>query len=338
LLCRSSLLKHPSGITVKTPLLVPSFSSKGFAFHRKGKSEVSEIRDIFKNTAEVLTEAMLVSAYDIFYKHLPSPQKFPCTPLITFVDSGGYEAGDDYDFSATYRYKHHVDEWDLTKYQQVLKSWPDRVTAVFVNYDKGTVRKSVKKQICEARRLFSQYPNQLHNFLLKPTHFCKGQVINTIRNSQPIMKEFGTFHIIGVTEKELGPSMLDRMEAVATLRRNLDFAGVSAPIQVFGALDPLSSSLYLLAGAEIFDGLTWLRFAYWERKCIYSHNHGVLHSGIDMHHDFIQSKMLSDNYNELRQIQLAFRDFVNTKDFHKLSPYSDFLHNAVDSLKNRLGG
>ncbi len=336
MLCRSSVLKHPSGVTVKTPLLVPSFSSKGFAFDRK--SQKSEVKDIFKNTAEVLTESMLISAYDIYYEHLPSPKKFPCTPSITFLDSGGYEAGKDYDFSATYRYNHQVEEWELDKYKEVLNSWPPQIPAVFVNFDKETAGKSVRNQIRNSLKLLNIYPSHLHTFLLKPTWRCRGQVRNAILEAKPIMKELSPFAVIGVTEKELGHTMLDRMEAVALLRRGLDSAGVSSPIQVFGALDPLSSSLYLLAGAEIFDGLTWLRFAYWEGTCVYSHIYGVLHTGIDGRSDFIQSKILSDNYNQLRQLQLSFKDFVSTKNYEKLSPYPKFLKDACDSLMNRLGG
>ena len=42
----------------------------------------------------------------------------------------------------------------------------------------------------------------------------------------------------------------------------LDDAGVGIPIHVFGSLDPLISPIYWLAGAEIFDGLTWINMAY----------------------------------------------------------------------------
>ncbi len=334
MLYRSSTLRHPSGVAIKTPLLVPSFSSKGFGFGRTGQSE---IRDIFKNTAELLTETMLVSAYDIFYGHLPKPDRFVCTPSITFVDSGGYEASTHYDFSAIYKYAHLVQKWDLRRFKNILDSWPDRIPAVFVSFDKATAGQSVAAQIREARSLFRRYPRHLHNFLLKPSKGSRGLLINTIKAAQPILKDLAPFHVIGVTEKELGDSMLDRMEALATLRSSLDSAGVSSPIQVFGALDPLSSSLYLLAGAEIFDGLTWLRFAYCEGQLLYSHNYGVLRTGLDGKYDFIQSKILSDNYNELRKLQLSFRDFVSTKNFEKLSPYTKVLRDAYDSLINRLG-
>jgi hypothetical protein len=104
MLYRSTTIRHPSsGIILKTPLLVPSFSSRGFRFD---KNDASEIRKVFTNTAEILTESMLVSAYDIAYGHLPKPHKFPCTPFLTIVDSGGYETGADHDYSSVYRHVH----------------------------------------------------------------------------------------------------------------------------------------------------------------------------------------------------------------------------------------
>jgi len=136
--------------------------------------------------------------------------------------------------------------------------------------------------------------------------------------------------------------MLDRMETIARLRRGLDAAGVSAPIQVFGALDPLSSALYCLAGAEIFDGLTWLRFAYKDGQCVYSHNYGVVRVGLDLDDDFVRATVFSDNYSRLRDLQLCLRNFVIEGDFAKLDPqvvpHVDFLRRALDSLRTKLGG
>ena len=341
MLARSSNIRHPSGVTLRTPLLVPSFSSRGFRFNRKG---VSEIRDVFANAGGILTESMLVSAYDIGYGHLPKPTRFPCTPSLTLVDSGGYETGMDHDYSAVYSYDHKTEEWDSGRYQSVLDDWPGWIPAAFVSFDKEGAGKTIPRQIAQAAELLSRYPQQLHTFLLKPTRKCRGLLQNTVNIAQPHLKEFAAFNIIGVAEKELGRSMLDRMETIAKLRRGLDAAGVSVPIQVFGALDPLSSSLYCLAGAEVFDGLTWLRFAYKDGQCVYSHNYGVLHVGIDQDDDFVRSKVLSDNYSFLRDLQLCLRNFVVECDFTKLDPrvvpglHADCMRRALDSLRTKLGG
>jgi len=341
MLARSSDLRHPSGVILRTPLLVPSFSSRGFRFNRKG---VSEIREVFANAAEILTESMLVSAYDIRYGHLPKPKRFPCTPSLTLVDSGGYETGMDHDYSTIYSYDHKTEEWNSKTYQSVLDEWPPQIPAAFVNFDKESAGKTIPRQIAHAMSFLSQYPQHLHTFLIKPTRKCKGLLKNTVIVAQPYLKELARFHIIGVAEKELGRNMLDRMETIARLRRGLNAAGVSAPIQVFGALDPLSSSLYCISGAEIFDGLTWLRFSYKEGQCVYSHNYGVLCVGIDQDDDFVRAKVFSDNYSFLRDLQLTLRNFVVACDFDKLDSrilpehHAKCMRRAMDSLRTRLGG
>jgi hypothetical protein len=47
-------ITHPSGQKFKTPLLVPSFSSRGFNIKRKSKKLVSELPDILKCATEVI--------------------------------------------------------------------------------------------------------------------------------------------------------------------------------------------------------------------------------------------------------------------------------------------
>ena len=148
--------------------------------------------------------------------------------------------------------------------------------------------------------------------------------------------ELGSFDIIGVTEKELGRSMLDRMAQIATLRRSMDEAEVTAPLHVFGALDPLSVCLYYISGAEIFDGLTWLRYGYEDGRCIYTHNLGVLKYGIDVRDDLVKSRALAENCYHLQDLQRRLREFEDTKNFDKLTPHAKLLSDAFDSLKTRL--
>lgn len=339
MLARSSVLRHPSGVTLRTPLLVPSFSSRGLGFNRKG---ISEIKDIFLITADIITESMLVSAYDIKYNHLPNPAKISLTPSITIVDSGGYETGINYDFSAVYQYDYRHRKWDRRIYERVLDSWPKRIAAIFVNFDKESAGRSVIRQIANACELLSRYPEQLHAFLLKPTRSSRGSLRTTINSARGHLDKLADFHVIGVTEKELGRNMLDRMETIAELRKGLDDAGVTAPIQVFGALDPLSSVLYCISGAEIFDGLTWLRFSYKDGQCIYPRNYGAQYIGLDADDDFLRAKELYDNYSYLCDLQLCLRGYAKSGDLTKLNrrivPDLDFLKRALGALIFRLGG
>src|SRR5437762_1985645 len=60
-------------------------------------------------------------------------------------------------------------------------------------------------------------------------------------------------------EQELGRSILERARNIARIRRALVEIGNDLPIHIFGCLDPGLVRYYAMAGADIFDGLQWLR-------------------------------------------------------------------------------
>ena len=75
MLCRTSTIQHKdSGVSLTTPLLIPSFSSKGFArSKRDGKSEIGKI---LKTMDEFLTEIFLRSRLKtIFFLFDPFEQQ-----------------------------------------------------------------------------------------------------------------------------------------------------------------------------------------------------------------------------------------------------------------------
>jgi hypothetical protein len=142
-----------------------------------------------------------------------------------------------------------------------------------VSFDKPTERKELQQQIDEAKRLFARYPHQLNTLLIKPE--TEDQRYVQIKNVLAKVDDLNSFDIIGMTEDELGNSVLKRMVNIASVRLAMDDAGITTPIHVYGSLDPLTSVLYFLSGAEIFDGLTWLRFGYADGSACYRANYGV---------------------------------------------------------------
>src|SRR6476661_9637791 len=105
MLARTTSLTHPGGTRIQTPLLISSFSSKGFRFTKKGTKFHSEAFKLIHDTAEALTEAVLLSAYDLkhYFPGISSFRKFNFAPQIIFLDSGGYETLEDFDFSEAYK-------------------------------------------------------------------------------------------------------------------------------------------------------------------------------------------------------------------------------------------
>ena len=333
---RSSTIRHKaSGVNLQTPLLIPSFSSKGFV--QSKKDEKSEIGKILATSGEFLTEAFLISAYDVFYEHIPLPRELPFTPELIFLDSGGYEISTDGDYSSVIDPLPAPEPWDLSKLQSVLSKWPDEIPLVMVSYDHHDERKSVVKQVDDARRLFKDYSQHLHLLLLKPETETQTLMDDALKSASANAALFGSFDIVGVTEKELGHTMLDRMVQIARLRRAMDDAGVQIPIHVFGSLDPVSVCLFYISGAELFDGLTWIRYGYDDDgKCVYTHNHGVLKYGINVSDNQVKSRAMAGNYYYLQDLQLRLREFETTKKWDKLAPHQKLIENAYDSLNTRL--
>lgn len=336
-LARSRTIKHPSGVTVQTPLLVPGFSSKGFRF-RGNKSEAAYwLKEV---ASQVLEESFLVSAYDIKHKFMYQPGRFPCRVRLVFVDSGGYETSDDHDLPSIRKDNWRIKEWakwDVAKLEGVLKRWPKRVPAVFISYDRSDKKVGLKKQIERAHKMFTKFPEHLHEFLVKPERGKK--YIDTGHICANIEK-FGDFSIIGLTEKELGKSLMERMVSVAKIRLALDQTGNEAPIHVFGSLDTITSCLYFLAGVEIFDGLTWLRYGYWQDQAVYYQNYAFLKKmSLSESDENVIAYMLLDNLRYLVKLRDKMTGYLLTGSFNKFGKsIKELIHEAYDMLRTKLGG
>jgi len=317
MLARSNKFIHPLGIEVETPLLVPSFSSKGFAFKSKKKKshpDVSEVTDALEFSKEFLTESMLVSAYDIFYNHISFDESSICTD-ITIIDSGGYECGNTYDLSTVSKYNYELKKWDVERFEKVLVQWPEHKAGIAVSFDHGNHKFPLIEQIKEAKELFAKYPKMLNDFLIKPE--TKGQTHIQLDNIISHISLLKSFNIIGLTERELGNSILARMINIAKIRKALDEDNNLAPMHIFGSLDPITSILYFLAGAEIFDGLTWLKFSYFNNSAIYTSNFGVLNAelGINVRDGQVKSIAISKNTYYLEKMKYVMKDFIKFKEF-----------------------
>ena len=329
---RTSRLVHKAtGNHVDTPLLVPSFSSKGFRTRSNGKSEV---QSILEASSEFLTLPYLVSAFDIHHGHLPLPTELPRQPLI-FLDSGGYEVSDDRDLSDVNQPIKGKEPWTFEMLQSTIDNWPDDYASVLINYDHPCRRVRLLEQIELARELF-RGRNHLHSFLIKPETDTQLTLQDVFKSVHSNIEELRSFDIIGVAEKELGTSMLDRMANISRLRRWLDDVGNTAPIHIFGALDPLTVCLYYVAGAEIFDGLTWIRYAYRDGCCVYIENAAALKWPLHFRHNYIRVQTMRDNIIALDTLAAHLREFQHTGNFAKLGPHSALVEQALDSLNTQL--
>jgi hypothetical protein len=286
-------------------------------------------------TAEFLAGPALIRAYDLYYQKIVPPFSFAST---LFLDSGGYEAAKDAQFSDlsdTHDRAHAPQPWTSEIHAQVLQSWTSEVPTIFISYDHPHQRLSLPLQVERARRIFAGDTSVLRELLLKPTTEHSAYV--KVEEILPHIHSLAEFSILGVTEKEIGRSIFDRMKNLARLRKALNTAGLQTPIHVFGSLDTVTTLLYFLAGADIFDGLTWLRYAFHEGQTVYRHSFGALNLSSKTTSAMVDPMCWTKNIGELRNMELDMRRFLGEHDFSAFTYHGDTLKRIYESMIEEVG-
>jgi hypothetical protein len=323
MLAKRRTLKVGNAPSVSTPLLLPSFSSKGFP----------KVEATLEAMEEYISEEVLISAYDLHYSLIKPPFDFAST---IFLDSGGYEASKDSELSETFERDHIPRDWSPEMYAEVVSNWSSASPTVFVSFDHPEHRQSVAEQIERAKALELPNKHSSRALLIKPESKTAKRL--RLKNIIPAVRDMTKFSVIGVTEKEIGNSVLDRMVNIASLRNEIDRHFKDLPIHIFGSLDTLSTYLYFLAGADIFDGLTWLRYAFSDGDTIYRHNFGTLTLPISTNSDIVEGRCWSHNYQYMRQMRLEMRKFTVDENFEHFGKHHALIRAAYESMAAELGG
>jgi hypothetical protein len=312
-------LTFPDGSELRTPLLLPSFSSR-----------IPKIDNVFRTTADIIDGPILISAYDVKKEYLGAPYDWA---EAVFLDSGGYEISKYTDLSDVGDELSKDGAWSPEDHAHVLSSWTSKRPLVVISYDHPKVRIEFDQQVERALNL--QLPsNSLREILLKPEtvtqHFID---ISSLLKSARLLHRFD---IIGVTEKELGNSVFDRMRNLARLRIALNDVGIKRPVHVFGSLDTTTTPFYFLAGADIFDGLTWLRYAFKDGRTIYKQDFGITDIGPTIKAPAIEAVCWSKNYNYIQEMQREMRTFLNGYNFGAFSYHARQLETLAESLEESM--
>lgn len=320
---REGTVLNKGNQVLSTPLLIPSFSSKGFP----------EMKKIVRVMTEFITDAVLVSAYDIHYGLL-APEQLTF-PSVIFLDSGGYEARVEHDLSEAYGPDYKPKKWTSDDHRGVLAKWQATVPTIAISYDSPRRHSPIEKQIAAALKLKEEFPDLMHEFLVKPERKSGMIEPSMITKVALSLKEFA---VIGVTEHELDHRIIGRMEKLANIRRILDQNEVAIPIHVFGSLDSLSTVLYFVSGAEIFDGLTWLRFGFHNGQTIYRQNYGAVcgENGILKNARELSHAMWKDNYYYLESLRDQMRNYVRSNDCRSFEHIGANVEAALHQLESRV--
>ena len=323
-LARSMPLKiRGAPVNVKTPLLVPSFSSKAML----------DVDRLFEELSPSITESFLISAYDLHYNFIQLPT---CELAeVVFLDSGGYEAAKDHDKMDPLYDAGQTNAWTIEDYRSLLETvaliMPTFVTA----FDHPAERRPIEEQVRIAVETFKAFPCVGREILFKPE--TNDQRFIPIRNLIAQIPCFSQFDIIGITEMELGGSTLDRMANIARLRIAMNNEDVDVPLHIFGSLDPVCTPLYFLAGADIFDGLSWVRFSYREDMAVYHKNHIPLQFGIKDSDELSLARSYDANLHSLSELKTRLMRYLLDGDEHRLGRHGDFFARCLDDLRVLVG-
>lgn len=306
-----------------TPMLVPSISSK--------VSLPVTIQATIDLASGFILGPFLISAYDL--KHV---KDFPniTFPDLIFLDSGGYECNKNQEVIDIGAYDVVNKEWTRELHKEVISGWKSNIPTVLISYDNPQEPPMpISKQIDYANELFKNKDDFIKEFLVKPEpgkYKIDSELI--IKN----LSSLSSFDIIGFTEKELGYNLIDRMINIAKIRLALDKNQIDSYIHVFGSLDPVTTPLYYFSGAEIFDGLSWLRFLYNDGDAYYIDSKGQKKFSIHKSLKSIWSISISNNYDYLSQLKLDLGKFQKDETFDHFGDNSEFFKDAYSNLMENL--
>jgi len=315
-------VKFGKALTLSTPMLVPSFSSR-----------VPEVEKPFRASEEFICGPLLISAYDVGHRLLLPPYDFGSA---IFLDSGGYEISKIVDLSDVSDQGDSPKrrKWSEQDHAAVLAGWKPRVPSAIVSYDHPKRRHPVKEQIKRAKKMNLPREDMAREIPLKPETETQDfiQLDAVLAN----VRGLAAFEIVGVTEKEIGNSVLERMVNIARLRQALTAIGLSTPIHMFGSLDTVTTLFYFVAGADIFDGLTWLRYAFKQGRTLYRHDFGISDLGISTRTYSVEAQCWHRNYGYMKDMELEMNRFPINYDFGVFEYHSKSLKSAHKSVEAAL--
>lgn len=341
MLARSRPL-HLARSALRGPLLIPAVSSKGFPL----VDGLSEAGRILQLASQDMTEALLVSAYDLHHGLLPEhdrllgpehAQTLYGTPALLVVDSGGYELLDTFESGEIQHDLREKQPFSRAEFEALVDRLPRDKDQLVVTYDQpDPERPGYTQQRQVAQQFAADRPHLKVDFLLKPPG--RGRFV-VPADLAPVAGDLRGFAAIGITEKELGDSLLDRLVCLAKLRDLLDDSGAeTVPIHVFGSLDPVLTPLYFMAGGEIFDGLSWLRYAYHDDAALHPDELAVLTGYIEANELQRDTMRRLSNLRQLGRLKLALERWANEPDrYQLLGRHDERFREVHQTLRARLG-
>lgn len=279
-------------LDVGTPLIAPSFSSRGFPY----------VSDIWEEFRHKLFGVCLVSAFDIAGGRIPASVVDMVNVVI--LDCGLYEAKKGLIESGYLYTPPSAADWTRNQYREVVKSTATGGNVILVNFDHVG---KLEDQIESASGDFLLVPHAASDFLIKPAD--ETEWVNVAKLSQHL-EALKQFSVIGITAREAGTSFLKRCSSIVMLRDLLNDADIDTPIHVFGAINPYEVLAYFFSGADIFDGLNWLRLAFRENGSIPIDESAIENTKWNLSDIDLLTGEWTNNLRFLYRLQEAMREYA----------------------------
>ena len=293
-------LRRVNKLDVGTPLIAPSFSSRGFPY----------VSDIWEEFRHKLYGICLVSAFDVAGGRIPTDMADMVN--IVILDSGVYETKAREPGLIAPEVSLSPDAWTREQYYEVVHSVGDRGNLILVNFDHVGC---LKDQIDLAVEDFSMASCAASDFLVKPA--APEELVNVPKLTQ-FADALKQFSVIGITAREAGGSFLERCRAIIMLRDLLNNADLNSPTHVFGAINPYEVLAYFLCGADIFDGLNWLRLAFRNSGSMPIDETATEEMKWNLTDWDLQSTQCTHNLTLLFRLQQAMQEYAATGDLESL--------------------
>lgn len=282
------------------PLFVYSYSSRGFP----------DLPERYSATKD-LAQTQLISLYDVYYslRDLDVSGSLQTQPKLRFLDSGRYEV----EVLGT--------GWQTEQQLQGLQPWSEELyvesaknTAlegdVLVSYDDRSLNPT--DQIKKSLSLFASIGVRdiKRDLLLHPNGMAPHTLAEVIADLAP------GIDMIGLTEKDISYPWFIGTSYIRQLRVELDtLLDRYVPIHIFGCFDPQTIPYFFFSGADIFDGLAWMRYYFREGHAFYDKEfeydtapEKLLHAG-----GAIRS-LLAHNIEELERLRADIQYAMLTRD------------------------
>ncbi len=221
--------------SIQSPFFYPSISS----IHTN-----HDVHDYFKLIHKTGYPAFLVSAYDLynrkdFIADINSAYK---GGFLVLMDSGHYEA-----------FWRKDKKWTFKKLKKILNNLDvDLCFSYDVYYEEKNKAEHIKETIKYAAMTGGAQKSGITIPIIHGTPENFPDVVKKV--VQGINPE-----MIGITERELGSSLLERAKNLRSIRLELDKTRENIPIHLLGTGNPTSILVYFLCGADFFDALEWCK-------------------------------------------------------------------------------